>query len=88
MLFRSDIFGRAMHITQIDMIDPLAAMAVNLMGESNECTPIVILRNYKNIKFSNKASMKNFKIDPKLDLYQALIDVIPKVDNQDHAKHS
>ena len=85
---KEDIFGRAMHITQIDMIDPLAAMAVNLMGESNECTPIVILRNYKNIKFSNKASMKNFKIDPKLDLYQALIDVIPKVDNQDHAKHS
>lgn len=85
---KEDIFGRAMHITQIDMIDPLAAMAVNLMGETDECTPIAILRNYQNIDFSNTASMDDFKIDPEIDLYQALIDVIPKVDNQDRARRS
>ncbi len=77
----NDLFGRAMHITQVNMIDPLTAMAVNLMGESNESTPIMILRNYQNIEFSENVSMKDLKTDPEIDLYQALIDVIPKVDN-------
>ncbi len=78
---KEDLFGRAMHVTQVDMIDPLAAMAVNLMGESDEGTPIAILRNYKGIDFSDTASMAEFKIDPEIDLYQALINVIPKVDS-------
>ena len=85
---KEDLFGRPMHITQIDMIDPITAMAVNLMGEGNECTPIAILRGYKNIEFSNDASMQDFKINPENDLYQALIDVIPKVDNLDRVKRS
>ena len=72
-----DIFGRKMSVTQVDLIDPLASMAVLLMGETDEKTPIVILRGYKGIPFSNKASMKDFKIAPEMDLYRALIDIIP-----------
>lgn len=74
-----DLFGRLMHITKVNQIDPLASMAVLLMGESNECTPIVILRDYHSIPFSDTASMEHFKIPPDKDLYQALINVIPKV---------
>lgn len=74
-----DLFGRLMHVTKVDLIDPLTSMAVLLMGESDECTPIVILRGYQGIPFSDNASMQDFKILPSEDLYQALIDVIPEV---------
>lgn len=75
---KKDLFGREIHITQIDKIDSLTGMAVALMGECAEATPIVILRGYKGIKFSKTASMKNFKIEPEMDLYSPLIDIIPK----------
>ena len=84
-----DLFGREMHITKVDLIDPLASMAVHLMGESAECTPIVILRGYKGIPFSDTASMQDFKIAPESDLYRALLDVIPSADDiPGHAAHS
>jgi len=83
-----DLFGREMRTTQVDLIDPLAAMAVSLMGESDECAPIVILRGYKGIVFDELASMDDFKIAPEMDLYQPLLEVIPKVETQDRAERS
>ena len=74
-----DLFGREMLVTKVDLIDPLTAMAVNLMGEGSECTPIVILRGYENVPFSDRASMQDFKIEPELDLYRPLIEVLPEV---------
>ncbi len=75
-----DIFGREMKLTKIDMIDPLASMAVNVMGESSERVPIVIVRGEKNIVFSENGSMEGFKIEPEMDLYRPLIETIPKVE--------
>ena len=74
-----DLFGRSLHLTKVNLVDPLASMAVLLMGESNECTPIVILRGYQGIPFSDNASMASFKIEPEEDLYSPLISVIPKI---------
>ena len=76
-----DLFGRKLHLTKVNLIDPLASMAVLLMGESNECTPIVILSGYRNIPFSNTASMQDFKISPDYDIYQALIKILPETDH-------
>lgn len=76
-----DLFGRRMHLTKVNLIDPLASMAVLLMGESDECTPIVILSDYHGIPFSDTTSMQDLKIHPDQDAYQALIEVIPKVDS-------
>lgn len=76
-----DIFGRKMKLTKVDMIDPLTAMAVNLMGESNERTPIVIAKNCQHIVFSDEASMEGFKIEPETDLYRPLLDAIPLVEH-------
>ena len=73
-----DIFGRKMHVTKVNLIDPLTGIAVLLMGETDEKVPIVILRNYKGILFSETGNMKDFKIKPEEDLYRALIEVIPK----------
>lgn len=72
-----DLFGRPMHVTKVNLIDPLTGMAVLLMGESTERTPIVILRDYHDIPFSDTASMADFKIDPAIDLYSPLLAVLP-----------
>ncbi len=71
-----DLFGRKIHITKVNKIDPLTSMAVLLMGESKECTPIAILRGYKDIGFNAKGSMKELKISPEHDIYKPLLDVI------------
>ena len=73
-----DLFGRPMHVTQVNLIDPLTSMAVLIMGEASEATPIVILRGYQNITFDNNVSMENFKIEPEIDIYSPLIQVLPK----------
>ncbi len=73
-----DLFGRLMHLTKVNLIDPLSSVAVLLMGESNECTPIVILHDYYDIPFSDNASMDDFKISPTEDIYQPLINVLPQ----------
>lgn len=74
----ADLFGRPMHLTQINQIDALTSMAVLLMGETNQCTPIVLLRGYNNIVFNPKASMADFKISPEEDLYSPLLKVLEK----------
>ena len=77
-----DLFGREIHITRVNKIDPLTSMAVLLMGESSECTPIMILRNYKGIKFNAKSTMKDLKISQEHDIYKPLLDIIPKNDSK------
>lgn len=79
---KEDLFGRKMCMTQVNEVDALSAMAVLLMGETNEQTPIVLLRGYKGIVFDEHASMEDFKIAPELDLYTPLLAVIPK--NKDY----
>lgn len=75
---KKDLFGREMLLTQVNEVDALSSMAVLLMGETNECTPIVLLRGYDKIAFNEKASMKDFKIPPEIDLYTPLLSVIMK----------
>jgi F420-0:gamma-glutamyl ligase len=71
-----DIFGRETYVTQIDKIDPLASVAVALMGETNEQTPIVILRGCPNLVFNADADMSSFKIPPETDIYSPLLEVM------------
>lgn len=75
---KGDLFGRPMNVTKVDLIDPLASIAVKAMGEGAKCAPIVIIRGDTEVTFNETASMKNFKISPELDLYRPLIEAIPK----------
>lgn len=75
---QSDLFGRKIQSVRVNMIDPLTAMAVNLMGETDEQTPIVILSGYKNIEFCNTSSMADFTIAPEDDIYAPLLKVFRK----------
>lgn len=73
-----DIFGRVMHSTCVNILDALTGIAVLLMGETAECKPIVILRDYKGIEFSENGSMDEFNIAPEDDLYSSLLEVMQK----------
>ena len=70
---KKDIFNRPLVYTQANLVDALSAMTVMLMGEGNEKTPAVILRDAAFIQFTNKNLHKNFVIDPKMDLYAPLL---------------
>jgi len=70
---RKDVFGRKLQFTKTNVVDPLAAMAVSLMGESSERTPIVILRGAKDIRFTDKSTWHKIAIPLKKDIYAPLL---------------
>lgn len=71
-----DLFGRSLEITRVNLIDPITSMAVSVMGENAECTPIVIARGDMNLSFNDTASMQDLKISPDLDYYRPLLEVL------------
>ena len=75
---KKDIFGRALKMTQTNIVDALSATAVLLMGEGNECTPILIGRGLDFIKFTTKDRYQTMVIDPEEDLYFPLLKVFKK----------
>jgi len=77
-----DIFGRKIQTVRVNQIDPLTSLAVLLMGETNETTPIVVLRGYQNIKFNTKSSMRDFALSPEEDIYGPLFDNMTKNNNR------
>jgi dihydrofolate synthase / folylpolyglutamate synthase len=76
---KKDIFKRKLKYTQSNIVDALSSMAVLLMGEGSEKTPVVILRGAKFIKFTNKDTYKKFIIHPKKDLYYPLLKIFKKI---------
>lgn len=69
-----DIFGRTLEISQINVVDALSAMAVYLMGEANECTPIVIGREIPNVEFTTEVDYETSIIPPEQDLFRPLLE--------------
>lgn len=68
-----DLFGREIKISQSNIVDCLASAAVLLMGEGNERTPIVIIRNAKFVKFTQKETHQKLLIPLEEDIYQPLL---------------
>ncbi|MGA2908677.1 MAG: coenzyme F420-0:L-glutamate ligase [Terracidiphilus sp.] len=64
-----DIFGRLLKHTKKNIVDALSAMAVLLMGEGDERTPILILRDAKFITFTTKETYRKSVVALKNDLY-------------------
>ncbi len=65
-----DIFGRKLQATRANVPDALAAISVFLMGEGNEQTPLVVLRDVPGMSFTNK--QERFFLSPEFDLYKPL----------------
>jgi coenzyme F420-0:L-glutamate ligase/coenzyme F420-1:gamma-L-glutamate ligase len=68
-----DLFGRILKVSRVNTIDSLAAMAVYLMGEANECTPIMIGRAISNVEFTTDKPYEDSIIPPEQDLFKPLL---------------
>jgi len=67
-----DIFGRLLQHTTKNIVDALAALAVSLMGEGNERTPMLIVRDANFVVFTDKDTYRKSVVAPKNDLYAPL----------------
>lgn len=74
----SDLFGRKLRMTQVNVADALAAAAVLCMGESNEQTPIAIIEDLPFVKFEHQPptseDINALHINIKDDLYGQLLE--------------
>lgn len=70
---KKDIFKRRLKATRANLVDPLAAMAVMLMGEGDEQTPIVLIRDVPDLRFTD--SVLPFFLSLEQDLFQPLFKI-------------
>jgi len=75
---KKDIFGRKLILTNSNLLDALAAIGVVIMGEGNEQTPLLLIRNTNLVKFTSKNTSKELKIEPQNDLYTPLLKILKK----------
>lgn len=68
-----DIFGRLIQMALSNIVDAVSAIAVLLMGEGSEKTPMIIMRNADFIKFTDKDTYQDFVIPEKEDIYYPLL---------------
>jgi len=66
---KKDLYGKKLMVTFKATADCLATIGVFLMGESNESTPIVVVRDAKVHKTNRILSMKDMTVKPKIDIY-------------------
>jgi len=75
-----DLHGKKLCFTQSNLLDGLSATAVLMMGEGNEQTPLVIVRDFKGIEFQNHPptpeEKENLSIEPEHDLYRPLLNSV------------
>ena len=69
----NDIFGRKLTVTQGNVPDAIAAAAVGIMGESDECTPIVLVRRWPRVEFIDMPTHDDFIISPEDDIFWPLL---------------
>lgn len=75
-----DIFSRPLTMTQVNIIDALAASAVLSMGEGDEQTPCAIIRDVPMVRFVDHATDQAIAIPPEEDIYAPLLKPFRKHD--------
>lgn len=72
---KKDIFGRELKMTQVNLIDGMAAAAVLTMGEGDEQTPVAIIEDIDFLQFKEFDPQKEnpLIIDADEDIYAPLI---------------
>ncbi len=67
-----DLFGKKSRFTKSNIADALSACAVLIMGEGNEKTPMVVIKNAP-VKFTNRSNINkkntNLSISPEKDIF-------------------
>jgi dihydrofolate synthase / folylpolyglutamate synthase len=68
---KSDIFGRKLRVTQLNVADSLATAAALEMGEGAEQRPLGVIENAP-VEFCENVNKRELRISPKRDIYQKL----------------
>lgn len=66
---KKDLFGNVLRVTSKAVADALASMGVAVMGETNESTPLAVIRQAKVIATTRKLSSHEMVVDPGVDIY-------------------
>ncbi len=75
---KPDIFGRKLKFTRRNVVDSLSAIAGFLMGEGNEQTPLLIIRNPPFVKFTNQNTYRKLSYPLRQDIFYPLLQVYKK----------
>lgn len=67
-----DIFGRPIKVEVSNLVDGLAAGAGVVMGETNECQPVVIIRDVPNLTFTTESLKHTHHVGLQDDTYRVL----------------
>jgi dihydrofolate synthase / folylpolyglutamate synthase len=74
---RTDLFGRTLRMTRVNVADALAAAAVLLMGEGDEQTPLALIQDLPFVQFQPRdptvEEIQALHIDLDDDLYAPLL---------------
>ncbi|MGL9761378.1 MAG: putative folate metabolism gamma-glutamate ligase [Wolbachia sp.] len=74
---KPDLYIRPLQVTQINLLDALAASAVLVMGEGAEQTPMAVIRDVPKIRFLTRPPIieeeRSVKISLEEDLYSPLL---------------
>lgn len=69
---RADLFGRIIQFERSNLVDGLAGGANVLMGEVNECTPIVIVRDVPRLQYTQVNTREKLLVPFKDDTFRVL----------------
>lgn len=76
---RKDLFGRTIQYERSNLVDGLAAGAVVLSGEVDECIPVVIARGVPRLVFTSEDTRDQLLVPYKKDLFRVLFEkFLPK----------
>ena len=69
---KEDLFGRKIKIEKSNLADGLASAATMVMGEVDECQPVVIARNVPDLTFSEQNHKDNLFLSFEEDTFRVL----------------
>ncbi len=69
---KKDLFGRKIQIEQSNLVDGLAAAATVVMGEVDECQPVVIARDVPSLQFTEENRKDIAYVSPENDTFRVL----------------
>ena len=67
-----DLFGREFKIEVSNLADALAASAGIVMGETDECQPVVVIRDVPKVAFTEEPKKDDLFVPPKEDTFRVL----------------
>lgn len=73
---KQDLFGRTMELSRVNVADGLSAAATLVMGEGDESTPVVIIRNAEGIVFTDADHSGDVRIDPAEDVFAPILSAV------------